>query len=218
MPRINAQRSARIRLLCRMVVGFGTGSVRHGAKATPQAMPAIRLLRILLLTPFFLFATVSQQPREAEKDTTAILQANYLYNIAKLVEWKDTGMRSGNFVIGIIGSENLYQELIKQYSTRTIGKQPIEVRKLPRSADVENCHLLFVGRSDLALLPEIYKRMTGKPTMVVTEYAGALEDGAVVNFVKVDNLLKYEMSVINGQRHGLVMGLTLKNLAHRVEE
>ena len=127
-------------------------------------------------------------------------------------------MREGNFVIGIIGSANLYQELIKQYSTRTIGKQPIEVRKMPRSAEVERCHILFVGRSDLALLPEIYKRMAGQPTMVVTEYTGALDDGAVVNFVKVQNLLKYEMSMANAQKHGLVMGLTLKNLAHRVEE
>ena len=78
--------------------------------------------------------------------------------------------------------------------------------------------MLFVGRSDLSLLPEIYKRMSGKPTLVVTEYTGALEDGAVVNFVKVDNLLKYEMSLVNAQKHGLVVGLTLKNLAHRVEE
>ncbi|MBK6341737.1 MAG: YfiR family protein [Flavobacteriales bacterium] len=58
-------------------------------------------------------------------------QANYLYNIAKLVEWKDEGMRQGNFIIGVLCGANLYQEPIKQYSTRTIGKQPIEVRKLP---------------------------------------------------------------------------------------
>ncbi|HRD51833.1 MAG TPA: YfiR family protein, partial [Flavobacteriales bacterium] len=69
-----------------------------------------------------------------------------------------------------------------------------------------------------ALLPEIYKRNQGKPTMIVTEYAGALEDGAVANFVKVDNLLKYELSMANAKQHGLVVGLTLKNLAHRVQE
>lgn len=213
-----AQRSMRIRLLCHVLVKFGTRSAKWGLKSKPWVMTASRSIRILLLTPFFLFAAVPQQPREAEKDTTAILQANYLYNIAKLVEWKDASMRNGNFVIGVIGSANLYQELIKQYSTRTIGKQPIEVRKLPRSPEVERCHILFVGRSDLALLPEIYKRLNGKPTLVVTEYTGALEDGAVVNFVKVDNLLKYEMSLSNAQKHGLVVGLTLKNLAHRVEE
>ena len=82
----------------------------------------------------------------------------------------------------------------------------------------ERCHMLFVGKSDIALLPEIYKRMRGKPTLVITEYAGALDDGSVVNFVKVENLLKYELSMANAAEHGLVVGLTLKNLAHRVEE
>ncbi|HRH39333.1 MAG TPA: YfiR family protein, partial [Flavobacteriales bacterium] len=113
---------------------------------------------------------------------------------------------------------NLYQELIKQYSTRTIGKQPIEVRKLPRTAVGDRCHMLFVGKSELALLPEVYKLMKGRPTMVVTEYEGALDDGAIVNFVKVDHLLKYELSMAHAKEHGLVVGLTLKNLAHRVEE
>ena len=171
----------------------------------------------LVLLPLLLGAAVPPQ-RDAEKDTTAILQANYLYNIAKLVEWKDPTMRTGNFIIGVVGGANLYQELIKQYSTRTIGKQPIEVRKLPRTAEVDRCHMLFVGKNDLALLPEIFKRMRGKPTLLITEYAGALDDGSVVNFVKVDNLLKYELSMSNAQEHGLVVGLTLKNLAHRVEE
>lgn len=203
---------------------LGTRSAKRGVgrrsstvNRTRVSLLNLRPFRIALLLAPLLLCSVQQQ-RDAEKDTTAILQANYLYNIAKLVEWKDTGMREGNFIIGLIGGTNLYQELIKQYATRTIGRQPIEVRKLPRNAEVDRCHILFVGRSDLHLLPEIYKRMQGKPTMIVTEYTGALDDGAVVNFVQVNNLLKYELSLANAQKHGLVVGSTLKNLAHRVEE
>jgi hypothetical protein len=176
----------------------------------------VGVVRLWALLPLLCAAVPVQ--RDAEKDTTAILQANYLYNIAKLVEWKDPAMRNGNFVIGVLGGANLYQELIKQYSTRTIGKQPIEVRKLPRTADLEKCHMLFIGRTEMALAPEIFKRMKEQPTLVITEYDGGLEDGAVVNFVKVDNLLKYELSMANAKKHGLVVGLTLKNLAHRVQE
>lgn len=204
------------RLPCKRIIRFGTGSVMGRFKATFQSMVGSPFWRVLLL-PVLLCAAVPPQ-RDAEKDTTAILQANYLYNIAKLVEWKDPAMRNGNFIIGVIGSANLYQELIKQYSTRTIGKQPIEVRKLPRTTEMERCHILFVGRSDLALLPEIYKNLAKSPTLVVTEYDGALEDGAVVNFLKVNNLLKYELSLANANKHGVVVGLTLRNLAHRVEE
>lgn len=205
-------------VLCCVFERIGMGMAGLHVKSTFLVKGFSRVPRLLMLLPLLVLCSGSTQQRDAEKDTTAMLQANYLYNIAKLVEWKDPVMRNGNFIIGVIGGTNLYQELIKQYSTRTIGKQPIEVRKLPRSAEVEQCHILFVGRTELPLLPDIYKRMSGKPTMVVTEYAGALEDGAVVNFVKVDNLLKYELSLVNAHKHGLVVGSTLKNLAHRVEE
>lgn len=217
MTQISAVASLSATVLCRVLKDLGMRSDKGSAKSTPLRMAFRPPIRLILLLPLLLCAAGTQQ-RDADKDTTAMLQANYLYNIAKLVEWKDTDMRSGNFIIGVIGGANLYQELIKQYSTRTIGKQPIEVRKLPRSPEVERCHILFVGRTELPLLPEIYKRMQSRPTMVVTEYPGALEDGSVVNFVKVENLLKYELSIVNANKHGLVVGSTLKNLAHKVEE
>lgn len=178
-----------------------------------------RLLRVLLVVsiPAWM-AALPQQQRDAEKDTTAIVQASYIYNIAKLVEWKDPAMNNGTFVIGVLGGANLYQELIRKYSTKMIGKQPIEVRKLPRSAQMEKCHILFVGQSELSIVPEIYRELAKGNTLIVTEYSGALEDGAVANFVKVDNTLKYELSVVNARRYKLEVALTLKQLAHRVME
>jgi YfiR/HmsC-like len=217
MQQRTTDRSHASPILCQVVMRFGMGSAKRVTKSTGTGMTLGWRGSALVLLPLLLCAAAPPQ-RDVEKDTTAILQANYLYNIAKLVEWKDPSMRTGNFIIGVVGGANLYQELIKQYSTRTIGKQPIEVRKLPRTAEVDRCHMLFVGKNDLALLPEIYKRMRGKPTLLITEYSGALDDGSVVNFVKVDNLLKYELSMANATNHGLVVGLTLKNLAHRVEE
>ena len=170
---------------------------------------------LLVLLPLLLCST---GPGDADKDTTAIVQASYIYNIAKLVEWKDVGLKNGNFVIGVLGSANLYQELIKKYSTKTIGKQPIEVRRLLPSAEVEQCHILFVAKSEINLMPAIYKNTGRKETLLITEYADALEDGAVVNFVRVDNTLKYEISVANGRKHKLEIGNTLVNLAfHAVQ-
>jgi hypothetical protein len=176
---------------------------------------AWRALMLLLVGPVL---AAAPPQLDVEKDTTAIVQASYIYNIAKLVEWKDPGMSSGTFVIGVIGGANLYQELIKKYSTKAIGKQPIEVRKLPRSPNVDRCHILFVGQHDLALMPEIYRNLANKPTLIVTEYSDALEDGAVANFVKVASTLKYELSVTNARKHKLEVALTLKQLAHRVVE
>jgi hypothetical protein len=169
----------------------------------------------LLLLMFPLFIGAGYQ-READKDTIAIIQANYIYNIAKLVEWSDPSSKNGPFIIGILGSENLYQELVKKYASKSIGRQPIEVRKLPLTAEVDRCHILFVPKEQRAMLPAMLHREQTRSTLVISNYPQALEEGAVVNFVSARNTLKYEISLINARKHGLDIGLTLKQLADRV--
>lgn len=172
------------------------------------------LLGVALLLPFLLGADVQQ--RDPDKDTVAIIQAGYIYNIAKLVEWRDPASKQGPFVIGIMGSENLYQELVKKYSSRSVGRQPIEVRKLPLLADVDRCHILFVPKEERTLLPSLLRQPQTSYTLVVTDFPHALEEGSVVNLVSTNNTIKYEISLANARKHGLEIGLTLSKLADRV--
>ena len=173
-----------------------------------------RAPKMLALSVVLFGMSSATDPREADKDTTAIVQASYIYNIAKLVEWKEPALKNGPFIISVLGSSNLYQELVKKYAEKSIGKQPIEVRKLPKSADIAQCHVLFVGQSELSLLPAIYKYLDKKSTLLITEYPDAMEDGSVVNFVRVDNTLKYEISLVNARKHKLEVGSTLVQLAY----
>ena len=186
-------------------------------KGSPRMMPtwAWRTLMLVLVLPVFA-ATPPQL--DVEKDTAAIVQASYIYNIAKLVEWKDPAQKSGPFIISVLGSSNLYQELVKKYASKSIGMQAIEVRKLARTTEVERCHILFVGQSELAMLPALYKKLEKQSTLLVTEYPDAMEDGAVVNFVRVANTLKYEISVVNARKHKLEVGSTLVQLAYKAQE
>ncbi|MBK9761489.1 MAG: YfiR family protein [Flavobacteriales bacterium] len=185
------------------------------AKAMCRHWSASRAAKVLGVLLVVLGTSAATDPREADKDTTAIVQASYIYNIAKLVEWKDPSLKNGPFIISVLGSSNLYQELVKKYAEKSIGKQPIEVRKLPKSGDIDQCHILFVSQSELALLPVIYKGLEKKSTLVITEYPDALEDGSTVNFVRVSNTVKYELSVVNARKHKLEVGSTLVQLAYK---
>ena len=156
--------------------------------------------------------------RDGDKDTTAIIKASYIYNIAKLVDWKDPEMKEGNFVIGIMSESNIYQELIKKYSNKSIGKQPIEVRKMARSEAVGKCHILYVPRSALSLLPAIRTNLVGSGTMIITDDPSGLSKGAVVNFSPISGVVKIEISIPNATIQGIQVGATLKQLAYRVEE
>ena len=194
-------------------MSFGTGPLqRLRAFLVPYS-------RIPVAVVFALLCWGGMQvQREPDKDTIAIIEASYLYNIAKLVQWTDPKMREGPFVIGVMGSGNLYQELLNKYATRTIGKQPIEVRKLPRAAVAERCHILFIQKEDRAMLAESMKGTSLGSTLIVTEWPGALDEGAVVNFMPANKTLKYEISLSNAQSHRIEVGLTLRQLAGRVVE
>ncbi len=191
-------------------------SLCHG-----RAMPRMSALYragggLLLLVSVFLLGSWAQ--REPEKDTTAIIEASYIYNIAKLVQWQDPAMRKGAFIIGVMGSSNLYQELVKKYATRSIGHQPIEVRKLPEMAEVDRCHILFIPASNSHLLPGILRQPNVRSTLIISDYPGALAQGAVVNFVAARNTLKYEISMANAEKQRIEVGLTLRQLADKVVE
>lgn len=158
------------------------------------------------------------QQREPDKDTRAMIEASYIYNIAKLVQWRDEGMRRGPFIIGVIGSTNLYQELVNKYAMRSIGKQPIEVRKLPEMAEVDACHILFIPAANRNLLAPILKQPNARATLIITDFPDALANGAVVNFIPARNTLKYEINLANAEKHRIEVGLTLRQLADRVVE
>lgn len=172
-------------------------------------------LAVILLAAAF---TPGDQQREPDKDTKAMIEASYIYNIAKLVQWRDESMRQGPFVIGVIGSANLYQELVNKYSSRSIGKQPIEVRKLPEMIEVDRCHILFVPATNRDLLAGILKQPNARSTLVVSDFPEAMANGAVVNFVAARNTLKYEINLANAEKQRIDVGLTLRQLADRVVE
>ncbi len=189
-------------------------SMKKGHSEQPVLVSRVSVL--LLLVAAVLFGGATQ--REPDKDTTAIIQASYIYNIAKLVEWREPAMRQGPFVIGVLGSDNLYQELVSKYATRSIGKQPIEVRKLPEMPEVDRCHILFVPSSDKDLLAAILRQESTRSTLIITDFPDALSSGAVVNFITAKNTLKYEISLINANKHRIDVGLTLRQLADKVVE
>ena len=68
------------------------------------------------------------------------------------------------------------------------------------------------------MLPAIRKTIADRNTLLVTDYPDALEDGSVVNFVVVDNVVKYEISLPNARKHRLEVGSTLVQLAYVAQQ
>jgi hypothetical protein len=175
----------------------------------------MRYLILSVLTCFIVTAHGQQLPEFEGKDTGAMIKASYLYNFSKLIDWP-APYKTGNFIISIMGGGNLHQELVKRYNDKQIGSQQVEIRKLSKTLNISTCHVLFIGSEYTDILPEITKALQGQPTLIIADHEGALDMGAVLNFLIEDKNLKFELSLENANNRELFVGSTIKSLARKV--
>lgn len=181
-------------------------------------------IKPILFFLFFVFLAsfVTSGETEIEKvnfndtDTPAMVKASYIYNFAKMIDWPSSD-KKGNFIIGAIGDASMYQELVNKCNGKSIGSQPIEIRKISNTLNFTTCHVLYVDQDFSDLIGEINKKIQNTSTLLVTYQKGALFKGAAINLVNVDSIIRFEMNVSNAEDHNLFVGSSLKGLALRVE-
>ena len=171
------------------------------------------ILSLLLVLGSFAF---QESPKMKDTDTTSIVKAAYIYNFAKLIDWPSAN-KKGNFIIGVYGKTNVYQELIKKYSSKRIGTQDIEIKKLSESPKVGSVHVLFVAQSNIKDLKTILSNLEFEPVLVITESDGAINMGSIINFLVIDSNLKFELNVSEAKNRQLIVGSRLKDLAYKID-
>jgi hypothetical protein len=141
----------------------------------------------------------------------------YIYNFAKNIQWP-TAQQSGDFVIGVLGKSEITTELQSLADTKTLGTQKIVVKTFATVNDVSDCHMLFIGQANSKALTELSSKIGGKPVVIVTEKSGLCKQGSGINFVLVDNKLKYELNKTILDKSGVKVSAELARLAATVYE
>ncbi|MFT4779454.1 MAG: hypothetical protein ACJAU0_000495 [Flavobacteriales bacterium] len=146
-----------------------------------------------------------KDPDLDETDTVAIAKANFLFQFALGNEWPNQA-KEGFFRIAVIGSPNVYQDLVARYASKPIGNQPIEVVLLPDAKIKEYYHMIYVGRSQDALLPSVIEQVTGKPTMVVSNAIITSQQGVIISFIIKDSMTRYVINAEEAEKRKILIG------------
>ncbi len=142
-------------------------------------------------------------------------QAMFIYNFSRLIEWP-SNYKSGQFIIGVLGSSPTYNELLKYTAGKSVGNQPISVKKFNSVAEITTCHILFVPFAKTKTMSTSMQMFTNKSTLLVTEKNGAIDDGAAVNFLVVGNTLKFELKPSNATKYKIRMSSKMNEMAYKL--
>jgi len=173
------------------------------------------LIRILVLA-----ALLAAGPVAAQTDRAAEIQikAAFLYKFGGFVEWPAGAFARPDaaFMIGVIGADALAAELEQVVAGRTVQGRAVSVRKLRRGESLSGLHVLFVGQQEASRLAEILASAKSQPLLVVTEFDNALSQGSMINFVAVDDKVRFDVALPPAERGQLRISARLLAVARKV--
>jgi hypothetical protein len=156
---------------------------------------------------------------QSERQVTEYkVKAAYLYKFASYVQWPVQAMADADapLVIGLLGADQLGDELALMVTERRADTRPVQVRKLQRSEAASGVHMLFIGRAESAHANEILAATRGKPVLTVSESENAFAAGSMINFVVVDDKVRFDVAPRQGEAGSLKISARLLAVAHRV--
>ncbi len=165
-----------------------------------------------ILLVFILFYSNSVKSQEIK------FKALYLYNFTKYVGWPPDA-KTGDFVIGVLGSNAIYNKLNEIAAGKMAGSQKIVISKFSSAEELTKCNILFVsyGKGGKSNMVTVIAKVGSNSTLVVSEREGATKLGSAINFVIRNEQMKFELSKTNALKQNLQISLNLEKLAILVD-
>lgn len=140
----------------------------------------------------------------------------FVFRFASLIDWP-SNYKSGSFVIGVYGDKNVYDLLVKDHGNKTVGAQSLKVKLFNSSSEIERCHILYIDKSKAAEVKDLASKYKSQASLIVSDRAEGLKNGAMINFLFQNNRIQFEISKTNATKSKLVLNSQLAGYAVKVE-
>lgn len=165
--------------------------------------------RVCLLFAFAIGITINSI---AQDRPTHEIHAAMLYNFIKYVQWPNEG-DGGEFVVGVIGDENVFNTLKSWYDGKPKGTKKYVIKKLSSPGEANSCQVVYVGRSKNKDFDVIKSSVDGKSILTITDGNGMGEKGSCINFKVIDGKLKFELNQATVNSSNLKVSTQLSSMA-----
>lgn len=182
-----------------------------------DATRALALTGVLLLAGWPLLAAPAEdEPTVLERR----VKAAFVFKFTGYIEWPNEAFLQADtpVTIAVAGDDELAAELAQAVAGRTAGGRPLLVKRLKGVESLADVHILFVGRAETARLPQWVKMARSKPVLIVTEAAGALNHGGMINFLVIRERVRFEISLEAAEKQGLKFSSRLLAVAQNVRK
>ena len=146
------------------------------------------------------------------------LEAAFLYNFTKFVEWPAASFPEARSPLKLCTlGEDPFGKTLKALIEEGVGGHPVSLLRLDSLNDPAACHVLFISRSEKERLPQVLESLGDAPVLTVGDTKGFLDQGGIINFIREESKLRFEINQEAAEQAGLRISSKLLALAKRVK-
>ena len=174
------------------------------------------LVRSVLLLAVWALALTPVATRAQSKEYQ--VKAAFLFNFAQFVQWPPGAYADTNalFCIGILGDDPFGVALEQTILGETIGGRKTAVQRSRQVADLANCQMIFVSKSEKNHVAEILAALGSRPVLTVGDVPGFARSGGGIDFFLEGTKVRFEINPGAAQSGGLRFDSQLLSLGRIV--
>lgn len=145
-------------------------------------------------------------------------KAMFTVNFIRFIDWQEEN-KQNDFVIGVLNNKNLSLKLSELSATKKVGFQKIVIENYKTIDDIGKCEILYVTSNNYfnkKKFLQLNNKIGTYPTLLITEVNNGIEYGSMINFVIVDNRLKFELNITGLIDAGFNISNSLKALNNAI--
>jgi hypothetical protein len=175
---------------------------------------------ILTLVAVFLSIRLVAAPEVQAQEGLSEYQvkAAYLFNFLKFVEYPSESFADplAPMVIGVVGDDPFGNALPQIVIGKSVQGRDLVIRVYRTGEDLRGAHILFISTSEKKRLPVILSSLRGSSVLTVSDAAGFLEAGGMIQFLNENGRVRFAINVEATNRAKLKMSSKLLSLARLV--
>jgi hypothetical protein len=146
------------------------------------------------------------------------VKAAFLYKFMGYVEWPARAQvgPETQLVIGVMGADALVDELAQVVASRSVNGRPVAVRKLRPGDPIAGLRVLFIGQAAGARAADVIAAANANGVLTVTETEEAFALGSVINFVIVQDKVRFDIALQQAESANLKISSRLLAVARKV--
>lgn len=142
------------------------------------------------------------------------VKAAFVYQFGTYVEWPPAALANASqLLVCVVGDAPFSLVLDESFRHKRLHARALTVRPASAHDSLLDCHIVFIAAAARPEMPTILAAIDRQPVLTIVDHGAVRGGGAMIEFVRDGDRLRFAVNAVAAQRAGLVISSQLLKLA-----